>query len=1770
MRLWATAILSAGILTGMAGNGLRAQSTAAPSEPTQDAALLLLERARAEQAHGRTDLAIQDWQQVLLGEPQNATALDALARAARAVGDTGLAESYEQRLHQVGGSSAKAIPAPKTALTQAQTAQLAQAAKLADEGKYAAAMTIYRKLFGLRPPAEWAIVYYEAAAATDGGRPDAIEGLRALVAKYPDQGRYQISLGRVLTYDPATREEGRGYLAKFPQDAQAMQATRQSLLWDAAIPAMRPQILAYLEKHPDPQLDAVFKATQPAVQASVAPAHATNASAPTPPNASVAMPVTARQPSPLANVSGSISPSLKTPPTAGGISAESALTARAAPTEAPSGFPLAAVSDTSSTSNRPPSSGISEDASSERARTAAEMAAYQSLNASRIAEAETRFKAILTSRPQDEKALAGMGYVRMQQGNFLGAISYLEQAKRIDAEDKGLLAALDAARFCSIMGEGHDALSTNDLTTAEKRYREALGLRPNNAEALVGLAGTLLKSQQVAPAIPLFEHAVTAQPTSSDGWRGLFMAQLRNDQVPLALATFKRIPDAPRAQLMNDPFFLQLLSSAYSEVGRASDAQETLEAALKRPFAPDQKDLKANIQADLAASLSSANQLEQALTTYKQVLVANPGDAAAWQGLVRLQHSMGRDQDAQATLQSMPKAIYTNAAREPEFEITVAAIYQSLKKLDLAQELLQKMVTDETNAGQRPSLAIQMQLADIYVERGNPQLAYPVYQQVLRENPNRADAWAGLLSALHLTGHDKEAVAQLDLIPAAPHAQLQRNPAFLQTMAAIYANLGQPQEAAQTLSQVDQDNAAQHSLSADAEIQKAWFLYNEADDAGLYRQLMALGGQSDLSSDERRTIQTIWTNWATRRAVQASSDGNARRALAILNAAARAFPDNPAAIKLLAVGYAQAGDPHQAVLIYKSQNMASASSADYQCAVTAALAEGDAKDAEIWLRYALAAYPSDPQVLILAARFEQSRGDTARAIKYYHASLKAMPPVKPASELASELGLPAPSAPLSLPSPQQPQDLSVLLAPGYAEPEPADHPYLPAYDKSRPLPPYDGTTQLIPPYLAHPDASRGNPSGTEPSLAQADQAPKHAAAEGQAASAKSEVYSPYVAYVAPPTTGYRGNPTSAVSVQLGNDTPRPEKPQADVTDVLPTERYGPSARANQAAASRADVAAARAERIRRLQAESAAARSGQAHPPPEETMTGVMQSAQYTTQAKAPQSSTLPGHQLGGIPDTGAQQYPQPRTPPSEETTITHTRPVEPPPVRRAPARSPAPARSAPPLTPPPAQVAAPAVPVAPFTAPPSTVQSAAASSPAIPEGDAPIGAAYPLAAPPTDARLRSRDLPALGGIYNAQVPIPQTQRQQAEDELAALEGSYSGWVGITGIGRYRSGTGGVDRLYDFEVPTEASAVVGRSLRLTAVAEPVFLNSGVLSSSSFGSGNAPYVGTTAANAANPPAQQFSNGIGGELQLAGKQLSVAVGYTPYEFLVRNFTGRFLLNTLGNHLSVYGDRQPVKDTQLSYAGLYDPGTTTTLSEGPIWGGVVSSTGGVRLQLGDAAANFFVSGEGGILTGQHVLDNYRFKGALGAMFRVKNWRDTGHLTFGGTLSGMHYQHDEVGLSYGQGGYFSPSSYFLVAAPIKLEGRYGSNFHYFIAGSAGVRTFQLDAAPFYPLDPGLETNLIVSRGAACTSALSATYACGEYSQTVSTLFNYTFNSEVSYRFTDHWYGGGFALANNSNNFDTVSAGFFFRFVFRPQHSPQGYPAGLFQLDGIRALQIP
>jgi tetratricopeptide (TPR) repeat protein len=1728
------------------------QAPAAVPQAPPAATQSLLDKAHALEVRGRMDMAAQTWQQVLLADPNNTEALGGLARAARAAKNIPLSQTYIDRLRLINPNDPGIARAESMETQSDHNADLAQAGKLAQQGQYAEAMKIYRKLYGDTPPAgDIALAYYETEAATEDGRPHAIAGLRNLVAKNPGDSRFQVTLGRILTYNPRTREEGRRILEVHPLDPQAVEALRQSLVWDERNPAAAPAIRQYLAGHNDPQLAEALQ----------------------------------KMPKTAARAPQALTPEQR---------AEAAALA---------------------------------------SRNAAEQAAYRDLNAKRLIEAEQKFKAILAEHPDSAAALAGMGYIRMQQANFGGAINFLAQAKQDGSKDPGLEVALTTSRFWFTMGEGATALNDGDLATAEKQYRLALGMRPDSTEALEGLGGTLLKAQQPEAAIPYFAQFVKLKPSASHAWRGLFLAQQGVGNVTQALTTERAMPSPVRAELYKDPLYLRALSSAYSTAGDDFDAQRVIRVALDLPFPADARGLQAETQLQYAGLLQAANHLDQAAGLYRQVLAKDQTSTDAWEGLVRVEHALGQDDQALQTLESMPPASYAKVMRDVGFEATVAGLYQSQKRLDVAQDILEKAIAQQVSSGQKASVPAELQLAGIYLQENHPQQAYPLYRQILQQNPDATEAWKGLLNALHSTGRDNEALAQVQQIPSATRAQLEGDVDFLQTMGGVYNSLGQPQQASAFLKRVQAHYAAEHAAPpADIDIQNAWLLYNGMNDQGLYRQLLTLGGRSDLTDPQRRTIQTIWANWAVRRANQASAAGDPKRGLAILNATARAFPDNPGVIKALAGGYARTGQPKQAVAIWKAQDLTSAPASDYKAAVGAALAAGDQKDAETWLRFGLNEYPKDPDLLILGAKFEAARGDTNRAIDYYKYGLDAMPAPDPGAELATELSRPVPLSNSQLPSSKFGQDLTTLLKPDpndkpqtqmTQEPEivAPSQPYLPSFNTpGAPVQMNVNPAQMpsdspvVPSYMTNPTprtqpAPQSAVPGSdtprtrlrdyvpqaavdEPLPADATRLPdsvvaayrdfsgpvltpamyqqqqiaratqQAAAAQGQPAMQRTgplteqpvsrmaaqqsaqtppvvdpvtgEVYGPYVPY----------KPTQ---VQLGSNAGTRPVVQPELTDVLPTARYVPNAKANSDSSSHPDINAAKAAAIRRRQSDPPVV-TGVSHPPAEEITTTPLDRVQYTPapgQISQPPASASTQPQQSG--DGYGQQYPQPGR--------TTTAPMG----RRRAVRPATPAASA--SAPEPA---------------PATVQPGM-SYPGVGQGLSyqPYpnpGQAYPLGTAPTDEDLQAKHLPPLRGDYTTGYLAPQvplTPRQQTERDLDALESSYSGWIGGTASARYRSGTVGIDRLTDLESNVEASVTVANRLRFTVVPKAVFLNSGTLNTGNYqgltGSG-VPVLGTYVANAINAPAQQNSNGIGGELQAAGRNFAVAVGYTPYEFLVQNYTARALYKA-GSNFTLYFNRDAVTETQLSYAGLRDPGQTSAVAAGPIWGGVMNTGGGLRFDKGDERAGFYITADGSDLSGYHVLENTKFEGSMGAYFLAHVFPGYGKVNVGASLFGMHFANNERSLSYGLGGYFSPEAYFLASIPVTFTGHYGNNFHYSIGGNIGVQTFQEASQQLFPLDRNAQ---VAYQTANCTNAQVSARTCGYLPINSNTGANYGFNSELAYQITDHWFGGGFVSANNTNNYNTITGGFFIRYLFRSQVSGEDYPTGLFPVEGFRPLRVP
>ena len=845
---------------------------------TQSAAeQVLLKRAASLATGGHLDMAVQTWQQVLLADGQNREALLGIAKADMQLGKTDEAMTYLDRFRAAGGSADDVAKVRSLSRVQPRNERLQKAGQLAQAGRYADSMRIYREVFGDTPPAgNYALAYYDTEAAIPENRAHAIAGLRRLANQFPADSRYAITLGRILTYDPKTRAEGIALLKKYNDAASAQTALAQAEAWNAK------------------------------------------------------------------------------------GNAESGVSASAGPT--------------------PPAPVVNS----------AEASAYRALNAGRLDEATERFQDLLARQPNNARALSGLGYVYMKQQDFGDALTYFERAR--SAGVRGLDGSIATSRFWQQMGEAGNQMQAGDTDAAVESYQAALALKPASPEALEGLAGAQMKAGNYAEAVDSFQRSVRLSPGREQAWRGLFVAQSMSNDAQGAVQTSSRMPKGIHARLESDPEFLRLLAQDYTSVGRKADADRTVERALSLPFPNEGRDLPVDKQMQYANLLMTAKRYEPAIQLYRQVVAQDPENAGAWRALIAAQHQMGRDEEALASISGMPKTVIDSEQNDPAFLVLVGSIYQTRHQWERARTYLERAL----KVAPPPQAGIEMQLADIYAAQGDPQRAYAIYRRQLDADPENLAAWRGLLNTLHQQNQDREALRRTASMPESVRLRLEGDPDYLQTLASIQSAARQNQAAMRSfaqLAQIYRDRGVDMPVAT--QIQYGWVLLNAGDERHLYALVSNLANAPDMTDDQQAQFNQLWASWSVRRANSALAAGDQRRALAILAAASQAFPDNADVSSALAGVYMKAGQPKEAVAIYASRDMTHATLPQYQGAIGAALSARDMKQAETWLTAALDQYKTDPQILKLAAQYEQARGNRERAAAYYRAALDAMGPSSP-------------------------------------------------------------------------------------------------------------------------------------------------------------------------------------------------------------------------------------------------------------------------------------------------------------------------------------------------------------------------------------------------------------------------------------------------------------------------------------------------------------------------------------------------------------------------------------------------------------------------------------------------------------------------------------------------------------------------------------------------------------------------------------------------------
>jgi len=322
--------------------------------------------------------------------------------------------------------------------------------------------------------------------------------------------------------------------------------------------------------------------------------------------------------------------------------------------------------------------------------------------------------------------------------------------------------------------------------------------------------------------------------------------------------------------------------------------------------------------------------------------------------------------------------------------------------------------------------------------------------------------------------------------------------------------------------------------------------------------------------------------------------------------------------------------------------------------------------------------------------------------------------------------------------------------------------------------------------------------------------------------------------------------------------------------------------------------------------------------------------------------------------------------------------------------------------------------------------------------------------------------LPVIGG---APVPADRISREIAQ-ETAALETATAPRAILAASARLRSGSSGLDRLRDLRAPLEAEvtppAIGGR---LTANVTGVYLDASNLGTNR--SSQAVFGSSMLGGPVQRPTGTAAGANLGVTYRRGDSFRFDVGSSPIGFATTTLLGGLeIAPQIGRiRLRVTGERRSVEDSLLSWAGMRD-GLT-----GQRWGQVIRTSGRAQVELPIGPGFAYVGGSYSVFEGNNVASNNRIEGGAGFSYPVIRGPD-GELSIGTDLVYFGYDRNLRNFTFGQGGYYSPQSYWALNVPIDYRGRMG-DLRYRVGASAGYAVWRESQSNVFPNNPFLQSQL-------------------------------------------------------------------------------------------------
>ena len=296
---------------------------------------------------------------------------------------------------------------------------------------------------------------------------------------------------------------------------------------------------------------------------------------------------------------------------------------------------------------------------------------------------------------------------------------------------------------------------------------------------------------------------------------------------------------------------------------------------------------------------------------------------------------------------------------------------------------------------------------------------------------------------------------------------------------------------------------------------------------------------------------------------------------------------------------------------------------------------------------------------------------------------------------------------------------------------------------------------------------------------------------------------------------------------------------------------------------------------------------------------------------------------------------------------------------------------------------------------------------------------------------------------------------QEANSNNAQIGASY----------RVRSGSAGLDSLTETAVPIVTSVSPGGVGRLTLRATPTVLSGGTLSGTAQSQAQFGSLALGGPQAEN----QHAQGVGLSAEYVYRWVDADAGTTPLGFRIQNAVGGVVLTPEiadGVRLRLTGERRAVTDSVLSYAGTVDPRT------GTIFGGVTRTRGDAQLELTSGLANFYIGAGYDVYNGEQVEQNHEFEFGAGGAYPVYR-AGNNELRVGLDLIYFGYGKNLRYFTLGQGGYFSPQSYFAARIPVTYTSK-GEDLTWSVGASLGVQNYNEDSSPVFPGNAALQSQLV------------------------------------------------------------------------------------------------